>query len=313
MRLTRGEMLMRRIACLLLLGLSTFTTLGQTNSGVQTIGEMSFAVPDGWTYTGAQDGGLMMLKSGANFWVMAVFAPMPSSGNTETDLLNAWNKLVISQGGYQGLPAKPYYDIAHTVGYPGKRADDSSVNRAQYTRLYVLETGKLFIPIRCISNDGMVLNSQEHITNAVIGSIRLAPQKAEPIKTNLNLADMVGHWRSGAGSSYNFYNQFSGRYEGNVSSFYGAGYTISADGSFKYQMSGMVNGRVARDDDTGVVQFEKEFVVFKGHTHVVRYRFLNIQQAIDGSTVMTFLPAAADPSTLSIIRDSEPWIREPKK
>jgi hypothetical protein len=43
---------------------------------------------------------------------------------------------------------------------------------------------------------------------------------------------------------------------------------------------------------------------------VVRYRFLNLQQAIDGSAVLTFLPPAQDPATLSFIRDSELWIRK---
>jgi len=300
---------MRRITNLLIFCFLGCTAFAQ----VQTIGDMSFAVPEGWTYTGTPAGGLMTMKSGNNFWLMAIFTPMPSSGNTETDLLNAWNTLVLTQGGYQGLPAKPYYDIMHTVGYPGKRADDSSVNRANYTRLYVLEAGKSFVAVRCISNDGQVLNSQEYIANAVLGSIRLAPLKAEPIKTNVTVADMVGHWTSGAGTSMNFYSRYTGQYQGSSLSFYGAGYTIAADGSFTYKMSGMVNNSITHDDDSGVVQFEKEFVIFKGRSHVVRYRFLNIQKAIDGSTVMTFLPPAANPATLSIIRDSEPWIREAKK
>ena len=81
---------------------------------------------------------------------------------------------------YRGLPPLPYYDIVHTVGYPGKRADDSSINRATYTRLYVLEAGKSFIPVVAVSNDGQVLNAQEYVANALIGSIRLAPLKASP-------------------------------------------------------------------------------------------------------------------------------------
>ena len=32
--------------------------------------------------------------------------------------------------------------------------------------------------------------------------------------------------------------------------------------------------------------------------------------AIDGSTVLTFLPPAQDPATLSFIRDSEWWVRK---
>ncbi len=305
---------MRRIVHAVLVFLMVSPVLCQGQGGVQGFGDVSFAVPDGWTYAAGQGGGGMMSrKDGQRFAVMAVWPPMVSSGNAETDLLTAWNKIVIPGGGYQGAPAKPYYQISHSVGYPGKRADDSSVNRATYTRLYVLEAGRMFVPVQCIATDGAALNAVEYITNAMLGSIRLAPLKASPIRSNLNLSDMVGHWTTGAGSSYDFYDRMTGRYQSTASSFYGAGYTIAADGSFTYQMSGMVNGRVARDDDTGVVQFEKEFVVFKGRTHVVRYRFLNIQQAIDGSTVMTFLPPAADPATLSIIRDSEPWVRKPGK
>jgi hypothetical protein len=34
---------------------------------VQTIGDVSFAVPDGWTYTGSSDFGAMVLKADKNF------------------------------------------------------------------------------------------------------------------------------------------------------------------------------------------------------------------------------------------------------
>lgn len=307
-------MLMRRIACLLLLGLSAFTTLAQTNSDVQTIGDVSFAVPEGWTYAaGAGGGGMMSLKDGQRFAVMAVWPPMVSSGNVDVDLETAWKTIVLGGGGYQGIPRKPYYQISHTVGYPGKRADDSSVNRANYTRLYVLETGRMFIPVQCVGTDGVALNAVEHITNAMLGSVRLAPLKASPIKIHLTIADMVGHWTSGAGTQLNFYNSSTGAYQSSSTSFYGAGYTIASDGSFTYQMSGMMNNNMTRDSDTGVVQFENQFVVFKGRAHVVRYRFMNIQQAIDGSTVITFLPPAANPATISYIRDSEYWVRKPGK
>jgi len=300
---------MRRSLLLLFLCLAISPLFAQ----VQTLGDVSFSAPEGWTYQAGKDFGAMVLKADRNFWLMAVYTPMPSSGDVTQDLKAAWTRIVLAGPDYRGMPALPYYDIVHTVGYHGKRADDSSINRATYTRLYVLEAGKSFIPVVPVSNDGMVLNTKEHVANTLIGSVRLAPLKAAPVRTNLNLADMVGHWTSGAASSYDFYSRSTGRYESTASAFYGAGYTIAANGSFTYQMSGMVNGRVARDDDSGVVQFEKEFVVFKGHNHVARYRFFNIQQAIDGSTVLTFLPPAADPSTLSIIRDSELWVRSPGK
>jgi hypothetical protein len=74
-------------------------------------------------------------------------------------------------------------------------------------------------------------------------------------------------------------------------------------------MSGVINNRSASDDDSGAVELGSDFVTFRGHAHVVRYRFLNLQQAIDGLTVLTFLPPAQDPATLSFIRDSEWWVR----
>ena len=48
---------------------------------VQTVGDVSFAVPEGWTYQGSTDGGLMLLKQGTNFWIVTVHAPRPTSGN----------------------------------------------------------------------------------------------------------------------------------------------------------------------------------------------------------------------------------------
>lgn len=274
------------------------------------MGDVSFAVPSGWKYQQAADYGGMAFKSGQNFWVMAVYTPMPSSGDGNRDLMTAWRRIVLAGKDYQGFPLQPYYDISHTVGYRGKRADASSLNRATYTRLYVLETGKSFIPVAAVSNDGMVLNSMEYLANAVIGSVRVAPLKAAPIGTNLTLADLAGDWQSGLANSISFYNTTTGALQSTSNSFVGAGYHIAANGAFTYKMSGVINNNSASDADSGSVELGGAFVTFRGHSHVVRYRFLNIQQAIDGSTVITFLPPADDPSRLNFVRDGEMWSRK---
>ena len=277
---------------------------------VQSMGEVSFAVPDGWKYQQGADFGGMVLKSGQNFWLIAVYTPMAGSGDATTDLRAAWKRIVLAGPDYQGYPLLPFYDIAHTVGYPGKRADASSLNRATYTRLYVLEAGKSFIPVVAVSNDGMVLNSLEYLANAVLGSVRLAPLKAAPIKTSLTLADLVGDWRSGLANSINLYNGSTGASQGTSNSFVGASYHIAADGAFTYKMSGVINNQSAGDADSGVVELGGAFVTFRGRNHVVRYRFLNLQQALDSSTVLTFLPPAEDASRISFIRDAEMWSRK---
>lgn len=276
---------------------------------VQTVGDVSFAVPDGWTYKGAGDAGVMVIKEGSNYWIMGVYTPMPSSGDASRDLQAAWKRIVLAGSDYQGFPLLPYPDINHTVGYPGKRADASSMNRSTYTRLYVLEAGRSFIPVIAVSNDGMVLNTKEYIANALLGSVRLAPLRAAPIKTNITVADLAGHWNSGLANSISYYNSSTGQYQGSSNSFVGAGYEIAPNGSFTYKMSGMINNSMTHDEDAGMVELGGEFITFKGRNHVVRYRFLNMQQALDGSTVLTLLPPG-DLAHISIIRDSEYYTRK---
>ncbi|HEY7403676.1 MAG TPA: hypothetical protein VIB39_09155 [Candidatus Angelobacter sp.] len=280
---------------------------------VQTVGDVSFSVPDGWQYApNAGAGfGMMTLKQGNNFWVMTVFVPWPSSANANTDFNTAWQRIVLAGGAYSGYPLQPYFDITHTVGYPGKRADASSTNRATYTRLYVLEAGKSFVPVMVMSNDGMVLNSQEYVANALLGSVRVSPQKASPVKTTLTLADLAGDWKSGLANSLSYYSTTTGQYQGSSNSFTGAGYYIAPNGAFTYKMAGMIGNNSASDADSGVVELSGEFVTFQGKNHVVRYRFLNIQTALDGSTVLTLLPPG-DMAHISIIRDSEYWSRAPQ-
>ena len=290
--------------------LYVFLATSSAAAQVQNLGDISFSVPDGWQYApNAGAGfGMMTMKQGNNFWAMSVFTPWPSSGNANTDLNTAWQKIVLAGGAYSGYPLQPYYDVVHTVGYPGKRADASSLNRATYTRLYVLEAEKSFVPVVVMSNDGQVLNSQEYVANALLGSIRVAPLKASPVKTNLALADLAGDWTSGTASSLSYFNNTTGQFAGSSNSATGAGYHISSNGTFTYKMRGVINNSSASDADSGVVELGGEFVTFKGRNHVVRYRFLNIQTALNGDIVLTLLPPG-DMAHISIIRDSEYWTR----
>ena len=112
---------------------------------VQTVGDVSFAVPEGWTYQGSADGGLMVLKQDQNFWIISVHAPQPTSGNQSLDFKNAWRSVVLTVPGFQNsLPGYDPYDINKKVlGYPGKYYDGSSANGQMQARLYTLETGKV--------------------------------------------------------------------------------------------------------------------------------------------------------------------------
>ena len=69
---------MRRIFRAVLLGLATLTIGAQAQPGrVQSIGDVTFAVPDGWAYQAATDFGGMLYKEGNSYWFFAVYSAMP--------------------------------------------------------------------------------------------------------------------------------------------------------------------------------------------------------------------------------------------
>jgi hypothetical protein len=291
--------------------LSLFVISAPAVAQVQTIGDLSFAVPDGWQYQAAADGGSMFLKSGGNFWIVTVHAPMPASADANADFKAAWKYMVLATPGYRNVPSYNPYDLSKTVGYVGKYYDDSNADHSTYTRLYTVETGKSVVAVMFISQNRQMLDLMEHMARAIVGSVRVAPLKASPIKTSITVSDLAGHWVSGLVTSIDFYNS-AGQYQSNSLTAYNAGYTIAADGSFTYKFNGLLNNRPTTDDDSGVIELGGEFLVFKGHRRTTRYRFLNVQQGLDGTTVLTLLPPV-EMSEINISRDSQYWSRPPKK
>jgi len=179
---------------------------------VQSVGSVSFAVPAGWRYQTGRDFGAMVVKENDRFWLIAVYTAMPSSGDTTADFRAAWKRVVLAGPDYNGVPGYEPYNISQTVGYPGKYYDGSSVDNRSYTRLFVLETGKSCIPVAFVSANRQVLDGMEHNARAVVGSVRLAPLRASPIKNTVSIADLVGQWTNGIVNSIDYYNS-SGQYQ----------------------------------------------------------------------------------------------------
>jgi hypothetical protein len=212
---------------------------------------------------------------------------------------------------YRNVPGYNPYDITKSVGYPGKYYEDASATNTSYTRLYVLRAGTSCVPVVFTSQNRGMLDGMYHVAMAVVGSVRLAPLKASPIRNTITVADLAGFWTTSLVTSINYYNS-SGQYQSNSLTAVRAGYTIAADGSYSYKFSGLLNNRPTNDDDTGVVELGGEFVTFKGRKRVTRYRFVNLQQALDGSTVLTLFPPV-DLSKIDSSRDLAFWTRPAKK
>ncbi len=304
---------MRRWALIRLLLVIAFAAPGFAQ--VQTVGDISFAVPDGWSYQGSADGGLMLMKQDPNFWIITVHGPRPATGDQDADFKSAWQAVVSSVPQFsRSLPGYNPYNISNKlVGYPGKYYDAFSDNGQMYIRLYTLETGKVVIPVMVLSPNRQVLDAQTHIVEAVVGSVRVAPLKASPIRNTISIADLVGEWHAGMTIARMYYDRYTGAYAGSTTTAYSARYLVAGNGAFTYEMGGLWNSRPVQDKDAGTVQLGGDLIIFKGRNHETRYHFVNFQTAIDGSTVMTVLAGEADPAKTNVNALGQQLVREPKK
>jgi hypothetical protein len=291
--------------------MSVFLSFASAFAQVQTVGDVSFSMPAGWQYQQEPDFGAMTLKSDNRFWLAAVYSAMPSSGDPNADFKIAWKRVVFPLPDYGKMPGFDPYNTSQMIGYSGKYYDASSATNTSYTRLYVLETGTVFVPVSFTSNNRGVLDGMSHNERAIAGSVRVAPRKASPIRFSITVPDLAGYWTGGIVTSTAFYNN-SGQYQSNSLTAVNYGYTIASNGTYTYKFGGLMNNRPTNDDDAGVVELEGEFITFKGQRHVRRYRFVNLQEALDGSTVLALWPSI-DLSQIDSNRDTEYLTRAVKK
>jgi hypothetical protein len=259
-------------------------------AAVHSVGNVSFDVPAGFKYTAANDGGAMVLKDGTNFWILAVYSAMPSTGDPDKDFEAAWQRIVMAGPDYKSFPMKPYYNISGTVGYGGKSSALSSDDGQTCTRLFALEKGGVVIPVIEVARDNVTLNDKDYVANYLLGSVRLAPAHAVPVKYSVSMADLAGDWKSGLATSISYYNSSTGQFTGSTQSFYSAFYHISSSGAFTSQAAGMLDSRAFKEADAGRVVIDGPFVTFRGHEHTSKYRFLSVQHGIDGATIVQLVP-----------------------
>lgn len=210
--------------------------------------------------------------------------------------------MVFSLPDYCKMPGYDPYNTSKMVGYSGKYYDASSATNTSYIRLYVLETGKGFVPVSFTSTNRNALDSMSHNERAIVGSVTVAPQSLTNQVFHHSLRSR-GIWTGGIVTSTDYYNN-SGQYQSNSLTAVNYGYTMASNGAYTYKFGGLMNNHPTNDDDFGVVELEGEFVPFKGHRHVRRHRFVSLQEALDGSTVLALWPAV-DLSQIDPNRDTE--------
>ena len=141
---------------------------------VQKIDNLSFAVPEGWTYEhqpGAAFGDMVWTNTNGAFVIILLTKPVHSSGDMDKDFAAAW-RAEVEQDPQATLPT-PLYEIRGMMGYPGKYSGAAVANCTKEVSLYVLEVGQNFVPVVVIAPNRTVLDALQEMVRAVIGSIRL--------------------------------------------------------------------------------------------------------------------------------------------
>jgi len=277
---------------------------------VQSLGEVTFPVPPGWRYE--QPSGeqfvSMVRGSGDTTTVIAVFKPLRAGGNAEADFRAAWAQVVRS------MPApEPIYSHTSPVGYAGAYGATTTDDGSRYVHLYVLEAGPSAIPVLVVTVNRHTFDEQLLGVSLCVEGVRLAPLRAEPVKTDVALADLAGSWGSGGESSVSYVTP-SGAYAGSSTVAHASTYVIAPDGSFTYSFAGVSNRQTVRGHGDGRVEVADSFLTFRepSQDRVTRYHIISYQTALNGATVLTLLSDSYEPTGVNVGFYGEKWIRAGK-
>jgi hypothetical protein len=287
-----------------------FLFAGSAAAQVQSFGEVSFAVPDGWDYGVEANGDHATLSTLQNGQVvaLAIFRPWRSSGNPDSDFRAAWAKVVRSM-----LPPAPIYEHKSLAGYPGRYGSTNTDDNSQYVHLYALEAGENVLPVLLVTPNRQSFNSLEPLISLFVDGVRQLPLKAQPPKASITMGDLVGEWRSSGDSSLNYVTS-SGAYAGSSTVAHGVSYTIASNGSYKSQFAGIANRQIVRGNSVGTVELGPGTIGFRERGgKLSRYHFVSYQTALNGATVLTLLGDQYEANPANVSFYGEKWVREPKQ
>lgn len=289
---------------------SLFLFAAGAHAQVKFLGEVSFAVPAGWEYSVEPSGDHATLSFGQNAQdvvALAVFRPLRSTGNPDTDFRAAWVKDVRSM-----QPPEPVYEHKSMAGYQGRYGGTNTSDGSHYVHFYALEANEGVIPVMVVTPNRQSFNSLEPLISLFVDSVRQLPLKAQPAKTSIAIADLAGEWRSSGDSSIDYVTA-SGAYAGSSTVAHGVTYSIAPDGSYKSQFAGIANRQIIRGNSVGTVELGPGYIGFRERGgKLSRYHFVSYQIALNGATVFTLLGDQYEASAANVSFYGEKWVRAPK-
>jgi hypothetical protein len=298
----------------------------------ETFGGVTFTAPKGWTRSNKE--GVVIFadvdKASGRFCFLTIYAAAASSGNAQSDFAGSWNEAIVKPF---NAPAKPETETQTADGWTA--VSGGSQIDSDGTKAVVIMT--VFSGFGKSVTTYAMFNDQSYIThldafNATIKidkSVTAAPKTPSsgseyiadpfpdkpnyqpqqpllgPLKRSISVADLAGHWESGAASVTSYYNSGSGNYAGTDTVFYGESFDIKAGGSFDYRFAGRSGNHTIREADTGTVSLSGPFITFNYKTRAAeKYQFVAYMVMPNGGAILSTIKVGLDEAALPFDRVS---------
>jgi len=195
------------------------------------------------------------------------------------------------------MPAPDSSGHDSVAGYSG-RVGCSNLYESGFVCLHVLRfVGNVMVPVIERFPNWTDKDPYSTAMSLFMDGIRVDPERAQPLKTKIEIRDLIGEWTTSSDSSVIYVDTFGGCVGVSFVA-HGTRYVIAADGSYHMYFAGTANGRIVRDNEHGKVEIRDNFIVFRDTktNHTDRYRWISTQLAPNGATVMKLMPGHYEPT-----------------
>jgi len=275
---------------------------------LQTIDEVSFVPPYGWSSSQQPGQGSIRLSTGtgSRYAELTVHKTFLSHGNVAKDFTDIWESLAAPRFHIAAPNIRDYKPVA---GYSGQ-SGCGQVEGVGQACLFVLRFNGKAIPI--VQVRASIPDTANYLIDMhlFLEGVRVPPQLAAPLKNKITFQEMVGEWLHQVDGSVDPYDP-SAKYAAESFVAYATRYTINPDGKFHWKYTSITNGNIVRQEQSGVLKVESPLVTFQtaDDNTSERFRWISTQTSPEGKVVITFLPRDIEPTAANILVYGRKFVR----